>query len=399
MDQQTIQLIREACQASIANNVPTAEQRTQKKVNSIKYAVTKGLNGAPKYDGKTNWREFKQCWDTWRSLLDLDYQENGRGVVPADFQANAMISRIHGTASTRIQTLAQGTPAFNETILNAEEPDQNQRFKLWLARVEQLFQPKVESTLARVDFEALKQKWNVDISSYVSEKIAMWHLAYGENAPTNHFQVLLDETIKGVYNTVVKRELRKANPRDPETLRNTLIEIAANERMCFEDGTAESTSLDGLATVTKSYTGQNTEMMEGVQAIREATKDDICNFCKKKGHFARDCRLKTQQNPRFPPNNPAHRNLTCDFCHIRGHVARDCRKKKASTGGRGQTTSTGSTNRNPARAGNSTRNQQNNNRTPRRVNQIEEDDEETGDDDFDSNPFLGEGEEEEEQDE
>ena len=42
--------------------------------------------------------------------------------------------------------------------------------------------------------------------------------------------------------------------------------------------------------------------------------------------------------PNYPPNNPAHRDLTCDHCGFKGHITSDCRKLKReqSLAGRGR---------------------------------------------------------------
>ena len=65
------------------------------------------------------------------------------------------------------------------------------------------------------------------------------------------FTTLMDETIKGLENRVVKRQLRYAIVRNEEELRRTAVRLVAAERQCYMEGTSESTSLDGLAATTR----------------------------------------------------------------------------------------------------------------------------------------------------
>ena len=60
----------------------------------------------------------------------------------------------------------------------------------------------------------------------------------------------MDETIAGIANRVIKRNLRYAQIINIQGLRTTAVRLVAAERQCYSEGTSESTSLDGLAATT-----------------------------------------------------------------------------------------------------------------------------------------------------
>ena len=65
-------------------------------------------------------------------------------------------------------------------------------------------------------------------------------------------EMLLDEVVSGLYNMVVKRQVRHARPGDQAELTRVVMETVAAERISFLGGYAEISNLDGLASVTVS---------------------------------------------------------------------------------------------------------------------------------------------------
>ena len=68
-----------------------------------------------------------------------------------------------------------------------------------------IFLPPEESELARTEFKVRKQARNEDISSYLSAKISLWQMSYREDERS--FNTLMDETIAGLANRIVKRKV------------------------------------------------------------------------------------------------------------------------------------------------------------------------------------------------
>ena len=182
--------------------------------------------------------------------------------------------------------------------------------------------PPEESELSCSEFQHRKQGRNEDISTYLSSKLALWQNAFTENERS--FTTLYTAVIAGIYNPIVKRQLRRSSPVDQDQLHQMAVRIVANERESYFGGYGESTSLDGLAAVS-------------IEAIHTRTDEDMeidrieamgvkftgkCNKCKKMGHKAADCRVKRDKN-----------DIQCFFCKKKGHYARDCMSKKKQYSG------------------------------------------------------------------
>ena len=340
------QQFAQALAAAMAANRPPRHEK-------IAETALKGMGHQPKYKAKTNFRQFEVSYRVWRGNVGLDTtDDNGIGIVPADIQATFLVNAFTEEPALRIATIARGTVPWNQTILDANEPNPSTRFENFFARVRRLFLPEGESRMAKVSFKNYKQKADQNMSAYVTNKIALWEDAYTD-ARANHFQVLLDETIAGVGNMVIKRELRRSVLNTPEELRDRAINLVAIERQCLEDGSSESSTYDFLTPVTADTVVYGDIMMD--DSMNKFGDKDACHRCGKLNHRAADCRTpwteirrppkqgkpggtpprnnnkggKPPPKSKFPPNNPAHKNLTCDHCQIRGHIERDCRKKKA----------------------------------------------------------------------
>ena len=195
----------------------------------------------------------------------------------------------------------------------------------YLTAMRNIFMPSEESEIARADFKALKQKKNEDIASYLTMKISLWENAFPE--AERSFHTLLSEVISGIYNNVVKRIVRRANPADQANLRTVAITAVANERESYRGGYGESTSLDGLACVSLPH--QADEEYEPMEVDQISKMEIICFNCKKPGHIARNCR-STKPGEENQPRRPKPR---CYRCNLIGHIAAKCRVNLSKQGG------------------------------------------------------------------
>ena len=115
-------------------------------------------------------------------------------------------------------------------------------------RLSQIFCPPAESQLLKQEFKQLKQIKTEDISLYLSAKQSLYNRAYGEDERSNEF--LVEQTIKGIYNQEVKKQLVTAtfninNPiTDFDSLRRAALGACATERAKLELGISESTSYE-----------------------------------------------------------------------------------------------------------------------------------------------------------
>ena len=311
--------------------------------NPIEKIKRNALNAVgPKLGPNTNFANWKILFQIFRSKHQLDKVIDGNA-VDAEFQAQILLSHIEESVIPKIRLCMENSEIYNTTILNGAEADQNKRFQNYMCQIEALFSPPSESRLSKVDFKARIQSVNEDVSSYFSSKCSLWEAAYGVNARDTHFDTLLDETIRGLYNLTIKREIRGRAINTVEALREQLVDAVAVERLRIEDGSSEATSLDGLAATTRSMVTTH-EMMDTSNHIsRMANREDKCKRCGKYGHFARDCWTKMpnprnqqhdknkQDTGRYRKNNNTQ-NYTCDYCHIKGHIKKDCRKRMRNEG-------------------------------------------------------------------
>ena len=194
-----------------------------------------------------------------------------------------------------------------------------------------IFLPPEESELARTEFKIRKQGRTEDISSYLSSKIALWQLAYGQNERS--FNNLLDETIAGIANRIVKRRLRYAEITDIQVLRRQAVRLVAAERQCYREGTSESTSLDGLAATTRlAYDQRNDDDMEvdedGMNALGRF--EGNCRKCGIYGHRESNCRRGTANNGKMARGNGGEKK--CHRCDRTSHLVRDCRARTKANG-------------------------------------------------------------------
>ena len=271
--------------------------------------AARALASTPKFYGTESWRNFESAYLTWywiNRIQDLD----------ADFQKRSLLTCMRGKAIEMTRPKAENTTAWHDAAdLNA-----------YVVTMRGVFLPPEESEMSRTEFKIRKQSRKEDVSTYLSAKIALWQMAYAD--AERSFTTLMDETIKGLENRVVKRQLRYAIVRNEEELRRTAVRLVAAERQCYMEGTSESTSLDGLAATTKVQDQQqnNDEMdwEENVQGMRNF--DGRCNLCKAYGHKAKDCRKKkTTENQRSETRK-------CYTCDRTGHLKKDCRAKTKANG-------------------------------------------------------------------
>jgi len=353
--------------------------------------IRKSTASRRNFDVGMDFRDFRTQHENWRTSVGLTDKNNANhNLYDANFQADMLIPCFVGRAASRIKPISKGKPVYQATIGNADEADQNKRFDQYFDRIEALFLPPQESPMTKQQFEDRKQGVDEDISSYVADKIALYKLAYSEAEVGATFDYLKRKVITGVYSQVLRRRMYEgmAAITDEDQLTARALTVLSEEREKYMDGCAESTSLDGLQPVsrtsTRAYTGlgnynspylgasysgasNQSEPMQidqldddSVNAMRSANKDDTCNRCKKKGHFAKDCRMATEKLPHLTAGlagrgrgrggQSSHSgrgqagrgrskaptkdmNKRCGYCNIRGHEEFECRKKKAAQAG------------------------------------------------------------------
>ena len=270
---------------------------------------SKSLASLPRYNGTGSWVHHENALVNWIILNHLE-------AAPADWLKTSILYSLTGQAAERGTAVGRGTQAFT----HARNKDD------FLEVLRNIFSPRADSEIARIAFRSRRQAAKEDVVSYITSKISLFTQAYDDDH--QNYDVLLDSTIEGFCNNVIKRQVRRMNPRD----RNSLIEAATNvvaaERYAFHGGYSESTTLDGLSTIIETSSGnffRNQEEPMEIDEIGGQRKETRkCYHCGKIGHLIKDCRKKKKERK---PQDKKKKD-GCFNCGGRGHYAKDCKKPK-----------------------------------------------------------------------
>ena len=327
---------------------PVAEGEVERVLASAR----KNISHIPEYDpSKELWRSWRQRLYNYLQMTGIS--DLGRVDQPercVTFAKYAVIAGMKGTAVERVRAYLPGTEAANA----CNSLDQ------YLALLEQLFQPPSESRSLKLEFKNRKQLKDEDVSSFLSSKFALYDIAYP--AEQRDHETLLSEVIKGLFSIVVKRRLQMARDiNNRELLRERLFEIVSKEREAYQQGFAESTSLDGLVAVAVPHLrreghvphgqGQGGEEPMEIDLVREEisklhaaqagrgsgggqggqnpTKQGekrTCYNCNKVGHLKKDCPLPSKGDGKKRGDK---KKKQCIHCGKKGHTVDVCRQRIA----------------------------------------------------------------------
>ena len=120
------------------------------------YNRAKMLSSLPRYDGNGMWRLHEEALEVWRAL-------NPVADAPHDWQKNAILFSLVGSASERVSVVGRGTAAFDGAA----------NWAAYMPLVRNLFQPVADSEISRIAFRSRKQVPNLDVGSYLTAKAAL----------------------------------------------------------------------------------------------------------------------------------------------------------------------------------------------------------------------------------
>ena len=258
-------------------------------------------------------------------------------VVQGDeFKKTILLESLAGKAVGRIRD--------NSTV---DECYRSGTYEQFSAIIRELFCPDSESMLVRTEFQSYFQGKNQDVQSYLTNKLALYKLAFGPNERS--FNTVMLHVIRGLCNHSVRRQVRRANPKDEAALRLAVVEATAAERDAYNGGYGESTSADGLITVSsarRAMGGLPEEAPAGpvpmeVDAVQG--KERECYRCHRRGHLRKDCRAKRTLEGKEIVDRPRGKSVEtkgrengarkkrCFTCQKPGHLAKECRSLKQQT--------------------------------------------------------------------
>ena len=128
-------------------------------------------------------------------------------VVQTDrLKKTILMESIAGKAVSRIRDNAPIEDCFRDGT-----------FDQFAALIREVFCPDNESILIRSEFITYTQGRQQDVQSYLTNKMALFNLAFAPNERS--FNTLMLHVIKGLLNNAVRRMVRRANPKTEVALR------------------------------------------------------------------------------------------------------------------------------------------------------------------------------------
>ena len=350
LQQQHENLVAASQAAAAASQAAAAEQRAQidllieqlhqqqrQAANAAQTDQTfqRALNSVPHFDGKgaTLFRDHMTDFESWRQA---------RQILQDDQSKIALSYSLRSGAQTRIRGLLPGTDAFAKA----------RTYKEYATLIGEIFAPAVEKGLSRSEFHAYNQQATEDVGSYVAIKMSLYDIAYEENEKS--FQTLRGAMIKGLYSPVIKRTVSRRDVSNPEELRTAIFSAVASEREAYAGGWAESTTLDGLKSVTithqrRGITEEGSVPME-IDSLyprktgpgpstpgnsKKATETRSCHRCHRTGHLKKDCHARTTKDgKKLGPSEPKRpgtgekNKKGCFSCGAHGHRQAECPKRR-----------------------------------------------------------------------
>ena len=311
------------------------------------------LRGVPKFkdDGTTVWPEWRLAFETW-----LLYSGMSDFPVPGgneQVKKLAAISAFEGKATRALSSFGPTTQEFaNAATIDA-----------YLDLCQDLFQPPAESKMAQLAFEQRIQGDDEPVTSYISDKRALYHIAE-PRAVMRDSRYFLQNLTKGLASPYIKTRMIERAPQTTEEYERMAVQAVGQGIELHRLGTGNVTSLVGLAATTRQSKylsgagfGQAGAVPMEIGAIGQNAQGRGCFKCGKAGHMARECRSKADGNaggqrlgaggrPQVAQRGSSggqgqgrkDTNTECFYCNKKGHIKKDCFKfKRDKEAGRVQT--------------------------------------------------------------
>lgn len=167
-------------------------------------------------------------------------------------------------------------------------------FEQYQKKMNELFEPTSESENAKLEFTERQQLVGERPTTYFTVKQNLFDRAWPEEM--RDMQFFFDETTKGLLNETMKASLWTMQFRSYSEYKDKLQFLAGMVQKRYRAKEIAQSDTIGAETftvgqqVTTSDGYQMVKMEPGIHALSE--EDKVCFYCRKKGHFVRNCPRK-----------------------------------------------------------------------------------------------------------
>ena len=172
----------------------------------------------------------------------------------------------------------------------------NQRlsFNDYTTKMRELFEPVAESENAKLEFTERQQLVGENPTFYYQKKLALFERAWPR--AMRDMRYFYDEVTKGLTNELMKSQLWSFEPDSPDDYERRMKYLAAVVQKRYRAREISEAQALGAETSIQGYACTNgpkpfVKQEPGVHAMAEETA--VCYYCRKRGHFARNCPRKS----------------------------------------------------------------------------------------------------------
>ena len=193
-------------------------------------------------------------------------------------------------------------------------------FKEYIDKMRLLFEPPSESETARHEFLARSQHKDENPMLYLSDKITLFERAFA--APKRDFNLLFDSATDGLFNEMLRKEMRKTpSSNEEQYTKNLAFHINAIRKSVLAGDLAES---DAKGTTTYSTTSSYLAHKNGAQHPHVKSEPSVYSLnCRSDGG------TNTGKKTEGKSGNSRKLKVRCYHCQRQGHFARKCTRKLA----------------------------------------------------------------------
>ena len=288
--------------ASIVNQVATIAtvrvRSLQETIEGMQRQVVAGAREAgaagrrPRDDGANLERQIDRFWkqaplfylgkETWGTFMQ-DFKISSENVPDEDAKKKLLFKCLRGEAKVLASNELYPQLPANTRLTFAE----------YQRKMNELFEPSSESENAKLEFSERQQLVGERPTTYFTVKQNLFDRAWPK--ALQDMQFFFDETTKGLLNETIKSTMWTMELHTTQQYKEKLQFLAGMVQKRYRAKEIAQSETIGAETFTvRQQVNTRDEyaikMEPGVNALSE--EDKVCFYCRKKGHFVRNCPRK-----------------------------------------------------------------------------------------------------------